>query len=103
MVGAMANRFLDRLVLGAVRGAVEAVRYEPRQLDLLLACGASQPGAGTPVARWLAEARGRPAVVNAWALPHAAVRAVAQQAGRWFGPTASALVRWSAGALSRAI
>ena len=94
---------LDRLVLGVARGAVDAVRYQPRQLDLMLACGVSQPGVPAPAVRWLADARVQPAVVRASGLPHAAVRAVAQQAGRWFGPTASALVRWSAGALSKAM
>jgi class 3 adenylate cyclase len=97
----VASRWLDRLVLGAARGVVDAVRYEPRQLDLVLACGVSELGARAPAVRWLAEARARPAVVKAWGLPHAAVRALAEQAGHWFGPTASAVVRWSAGALSR--
>jgi class 3 adenylate cyclase len=93
---------LDGFVWEAARGAVDAVRYQPRQLDLVLACGASQPEMPAPAARWLAEARVRPGVVRASGLPHAAVRAVASQLGRWFGPTASALVRWCAGAVAKA-
>ena len=102
-IGAAAEQLLDRFVLGVARVAVDAVRYQPRQLDLVLACGASQPEVPAPAVRWLVEARVRPAVVKAVGLPHAAVRAIAQQAGRWFGPTASALVRWTAGALSKAM
>ena len=101
-MGGWVQRFLDRFVWIAARGAVDAVRYQPRQLDLTLACGASQPEIPAPAARWLAEARVRPGVVKASGMPHAAVRAVAAQAGRWLGPTASALVRWGAGAVAKA-
>src|SRR5215831_9266837 len=80
--------------------AVDAVRYQPRQLDLALACGVWQPEMPAPAARWLAEARTSPNVVRALGMPHAALRGVANVAARWFGPTASALVRWSGGAVA---
>jgi class 3 adenylate cyclase len=88
----------DALVWRAARGAVDAVRYQPRHLDLIIACGASQPGVPQPFVRWLAETRARPTFVRASALPHRAVRGVAAQAARWFGPTGSAVVRWFSGA-----
>jgi len=101
-MGGWVQRFLDRFIWAAARGAVNAVRYQPRQLDLVLACGASQPEIPDTAARWLAEARVMPGLVKASGMPHAAVRAVAAQAGRWLGPTASAVVRWGAGAVAKA-
>jgi class 3 adenylate cyclase len=89
---------LDTLAWSAARGAVDAVRYQPRHLELVLACGASQPEVSRSLARWLADARGRPAVIELSRFPHAVVRAVAARAATWFGPTASALVRWFSGA-----
>lgn len=85
-----------------VRASVDVVRFRPRQLDLTLACGAHQQGAAAPVARWLVERRHHPGVVGLARLPHAALRAVAAQAARWFGPTASAVVRWLGGAVAGA-
>ena len=84
----------DAIAWRLARHAVDVVRYQPRQLDLALACGVWQPETA-PAARWLAEARNYPGVVQALGLPHAALRAVAGVAARWFGPTASVLVRWS--------
>src|SRR5438874_678991 len=43
---------------------------------------------------WLVERRHHPRVVALALLPHAALRAVAARAARWFGPTASTVVRW---------
>ncbi len=88
----------DRVAWVAAREAVEAVRYQPPHLKLLLACGASQPDVPEGLARWLVETRARPAMRELSELPHAAVRAVAARAAAWFGPTASAVVRFSSGA-----
>jgi class 3 adenylate cyclase len=85
----------DTAVWRVARGVVDAVRYRPRQLDLALACGAWQPEVPEPAVRWLADARARPGVLRVVELPHAALRAVAAEAARWFGPTGSALVRWT--------
>jgi class 3 adenylate cyclase len=93
--------WLDALVRRVARGAVDAVRYQPRQIDLALACGASQPEVPASVARWLADARSRPALVALTGVPHGVVRVVARHTAHWFGPTGSALVRWCAGALAR--
>lgn len=93
---------LDDLSWSAARGAVEAVRYQPSHIDLVLACGASQPEVPAGVARWVAETRGLPAVVTARHLPHRFVRALAAGAARWFGPTGSAVVRWLSGAIAAA-
>jgi len=84
------------------RAGVEAVRFRPRQLDLTLACGVHQQGTAAPVARWLVERRHHPKVLGLALLPHAALRAVATQVASWFGPTASALVRWLGGAVAGA-
>jgi class 3 adenylate cyclase len=92
----------DRVAWVAAREAVEAVRYQPPHLKLLLACGASQPDVPQGLARWLVETPARPALRRLSGLPHAAVRAVAARAALWFGPTASALVRFSSGATAAA-
>jgi len=84
------------------RGAVDAVRYQPRHLDLVVACGASQPEVSASVAHWLVETRAQPVVIRVSRLPHAAVRALAREAARWFGPTASAVIRWFSGATAAA-
>src|SRR5436190_16072890 len=93
---------LDGLAWRAARTAVDVVRYQPRQLDLLLACGAGQPEMPAPVARFLVDARSWPGVREASEMPHRLVRVVAAEAARWLGPTASAVVRWSSGALAAA-
>ncbi len=85
-----------------MRRLVEAVRYQPRHVELLLACGASQPGVPSPVVSWVAAARERPSVLRLTGAPHALVRALSAQALRWFGPTASAVVRWTSGATAAA-
>ena len=92
----------DRVAWVAAREAVEAVRYQPPHLKLLLACGASQPEVPEGLARWLVEAPARPAMRRVLQLPHAAVRALATRAAQWFGPTASAVVRFSSGATAAA-
>src|SRR2546426_8970087 len=90
-LSARTRAWLDRMVWLTARGAVDAVRYQPRHLDLVVAaCGTSQPGMSPSVARWLVETRAQPAVVHVSRLPHAMVRTLARQAARWFGPTASA-------------
>lgn len=96
------DTILDAAAWRVARSAVDAVRYQPRQLELILACGVSQPEIPEPAVRWLADVSARPAVVKALGLPHAGVRAIAAQAADWFGPTASALVRWCAGAAAKA-
>jgi len=88
----------DTLTWLTMRRLVEAVRYQPRHVELLLACGASQPGVASPVASWVAAARERPAVARLEGAPYALVRLLSAQALRWFGPTASAVVRWTSGA-----
>src|SRR2546425_12871325 len=99
-LSARVRAWLARVTWVAARGAVDAVRYQPRHLDLVVACGTSQPEVSPSVARWLVETRAQPTVVHVSRLPHAAVRALARQAARWFGPTASAVVRFFSGALA---
>ncbi len=96
------QRVLDDLTWSAARGAVEAVRYQPSHVDLVLACGANQPEVPTGVARWVAETRGLPSVAAARQLPHRLVQSLASRAARWFGPTGSAVVRWLSGAIAAA-
>ena len=93
---------IDGFVWSAARRAVAAVRYEPRYVDLAMACGANQPAVPVPVTRWLAETRARPSVVRATTVPHRIVTIVAAQAERWFGPTGSVLVRWLSGVTAAA-
>jgi class 3 adenylate cyclase len=93
---------IDSLVWSAARGAVDAVRYQPRQFGLAIAFAASQPGVPEPVGRWLAWTRSLPIVATLASLPHTFVRVAAAQASRWFGPGASAGVRWFSGALAAA-
>jgi class 3 adenylate cyclase len=81
---------------------VDAVRYRPRHVDLLVACGTSQPEVPGPLARWLVTFRRQPTVVHLSGLPHAAVRVLAREAARWFGPLGSVLVRWLSGAAAAA-
>ncbi len=88
----------DDLVWAFVRRVVAAVRYEPRHVELLLACGASQPEVPAPVVSWVAAAREQPAVTRVTGAPYALVRIVSATAARWLGPTASAMVRWTSGA-----
>jgi class 3 adenylate cyclase len=98
----MASAVLDGLAWAAARKAVEVVRYQPRQLDLVLACSVDQPEMPTPVGRWLVDVRTWPALRWASTVPHRMVRLVAAEAARWLGPTASAVVRWSSGAVAAA-
>src|SRR6266436_618847 len=67
----------DALVLGVARGAVDAVRYQPRHLPLVLVCGGSQPGVPQPLVHWWADVRVRPTYVHVSSLPHSLVRAIA--------------------------
>ena len=92
----------DALVFRAVRGAVDAVRYQPQHMALVLACGASQPEVPEPVLRWWAEVRVRPGFLRVSGVPHALVRRAATIAAGSFGPTGSALVRWLSGATAAA-
>jgi class 3 adenylate cyclase len=93
---------LDQLAWNTARKAVDIVRYQPRQLDLVLACSAQQPDVPEPVVRWLVDARSGAAFRTAATLPHRLVRLVAGEAARWLGPTASAIVRWGSGAAAAA-
>jgi class 3 adenylate cyclase len=88
----------DALVFRAVRGAVDAVRYQPQHMALVLACGARQPEVPEPVVRWWAGVRVRPGFLRVSGVPHAFVRRAAAIAAQWFGPTGSAVVRWFSGA-----
>jgi class 3 adenylate cyclase len=97
-----ADSFFDAISWRAARKAVDVVRYRPRQLDLVLACGADQPEMPAPVARWLVDARTWPPLRKASGIPHLLVRLVAAETARWFGPTASAVLRWSSGAIATA-
>jgi class 3 adenylate cyclase len=102
VVGRAAEGLLDGLSWQAARKAVDAVRYQPRQLDLVLACGADQPDVPAPVARFFVDARTWPSFRRASSVPHQLVRLFAGEAARWLGPTASALVRFGSGALASA-
>lgn len=101
-VGKTVGSWLDGLAWRAARTAVDVVRYQPRQLDLVLACGADQPEVPAPVVRWLVDARSRPEFRRLSEIPHRIVRLVAAEAADWLGPTASAVVRWSSGAVAAA-
>jgi class 3 adenylate cyclase len=86
----------DAAVWRAVRSAVEAVRYQPRHLDLVLACGPTPSEGVSPLVRWWVDAGS--ALVRANGVPHVFVRTAAARATSWFGPTASAILRWFSGA-----
>ncbi|MGH7894743.1 MAG: hypothetical protein ACREQL_08745, partial [Candidatus Binatia bacterium] len=92
----------DALVLGTVRGAVEAVRYRPQHTALVIACGGDQPEVPQPIVRWWAGLRVSPIFLEISHLPHVLVRRAAAISERWFGPTASAVVRWLSGATATA-
>src|SRR2546425_128988 len=94
------DRVFDSFIRKITYLAVDPVRYQPRQIDLVLACGAQQPGVPAPIARWLADTRAHPSIVALSRVPHGVVHVVARRTARWFGPTGSALVRWYAGALA---
>jgi len=91
------RRRLDVLTWSAVRGAVDAVRYQPPHLELVIACGVSQPEIPPRLGRWAAELSTRRAAGSP-GVPHALRRA-----GGWvtraLGPVPSVLVRWLSGAL----
>jgi len=55
------------------------------------------------LAHWVAETQARPAVRQLSGVPHAAVRALAGRVAGWFGPTASAVVRFFSGATAEAV
>lgn len=96
------DSLMDGLTWRAARKVVDVVRYQPRQLDLVLACSADQPDFPTPVARLLVDARSWPRVRQASEIPHGIVRLIASGAARILGPTASAVVRWGSGAVAAA-
>lgn len=91
---------VDDLVWSAVRSAVEAVRYSPARIRFLAASALQREAIPAPAARWLGEVQARPTVVHLSTLPHALLRAVADQAARAFGPTGSAVVRFVGGAVA---
>src|SRR3990172_1044249 len=64
VVLARTRAWLDALAWSAARQAVDAVRYRPRHVDLVLACGTRQPEMPAPVARWLADTRARPTLIR---------------------------------------
>ncbi len=89
---------IDRLAWSAARSAVDAVPYHPAHTKLLMACGASQADGPQRWVGGVAALLAQPPVARWLDLPHRGVRAVAGLAARWFGPTASALVRFASGA-----
>jgi class 3 adenylate cyclase len=93
------DALLDALAWSAARGTVDAVRYQPRQLALTIACAANQPEVPQPVRQWLA---GPPLLLKSSAVVHTVLRAAAGQSALWVGPTASAVVRWLADAMAGA-
>src|SRR6476660_820174 len=95
-VGARLRAGVDRVVWWVARGAVDAVRYRPGHVELVVACGAGQPDVPPALVRWVTEMRERSAAADS-RVPAAMDRAVAE-AARWLGPTPSALVRWFSGA-----
>jgi hypothetical protein len=95
-----ATKLWDRVIWQIARGSVDAVRYRPNHLALVMACGCFQPDAPSDVARWVIDIRATPLVRRASAFPHAVVRFVSGLAARWLGPTASAVLRWSSGAVA---
>lgn len=99
----VAGGWWDSLVRGAVRRVVDAVRYRPNHVALVLACGASQPEAPAPVVRWWAGVRVQPTYLTLSQVPHGVVRLTAAAVARWFGPTGSALVRWLSGAAAATV
>jgi class 3 adenylate cyclase len=94
---------LDRLAWSAARGAVEAVRYGPSHVDLLVACGTSQPEVPHPVARWLVAARGGEAWRSLPRLPQAIAQRLFVRSPTWLGPTGTAFFRWLSGAAVAAV
>ena len=96
-VGERLRQARDGVVWWVARGAVDAVRYRPGHVDLVIACGANQPEVPPALVRWVAEMRERSGAREASRVPDALGRAAAR-AAVWFGPTPSALVRWLSGA-----
>jgi class 3 adenylate cyclase len=84
------------LVWWMVREMVDAVRYQPRHLDLVPACRGEAADDPSPFVLWWVQLGS--AFIAAGGYPHAIVRAVAIRAGVWLGPTTSTLLRWSSGA-----
>src|SRR5437867_13066590 len=93
---------LDGLIWTAARSTVDAVRFQPAHTKLLMACSASQADGPQRWVGGVAALLARPRVARWLDLPHRGVRAVADFAARWLGPTASALVRFSSGAAAAA-
>ncbi len=101
MRGLITHRVVElwnSLVWKLTHAAVDTVRFQPRHLELLLACGTAEGSGSAPLARWLVETRKRQSYARVVGTPHALVTVVARQAGRWLGPTASTLVRLMSGA-----
>jgi len=99
-----ADALLDTLTWSAARGAVDAVRYQPRQLALTLACATSEDGepAQPPPGWWLAGSQAAPVIVKSTAVVNGFLRAAAAQTAWWLGPTPAAVVRWFADAMAGA-
>jgi len=88
---------LDSVAWSVARGGVDAVRYRPSHVELVLACGASQPDVPPALVRWLSGMRDRLQVVEDSGVSRAVGGAKAR-AATWFGPVPTALVRWLSGA-----
>jgi len=84
----------DALVWWMTRGMVDAVRYQPRHLDLVLACRHEDDP--SPFVLWWVQWGS--AFIAAGGYPHAIVRAVTIRAADWLGPTTPTFLRWFSGA-----
>jgi hypothetical protein len=93
---------LDGLAWAAARRAVDAVRYQPAHMKLLMACGASQADGPRRLVDGFTEILAQPRVARWLDLPHRGVRTLAWVAARWFGPTGSTVVRFSSGVVAEA-
>src|SRR2546428_10530154 len=102
LVSKFTDMAIDRLAWSAARSAVDAVRYQPAHTKLLVACGASQADGPQRWVGGVATLLARPPVARWLDRRHRGVRAVAGLGARWFGPPASALVRFSSGAAAAA-
>jgi class 3 adenylate cyclase len=84
----------DALVWWMTRGMVDAVRYQPRHLDLVLACRHEDDP--SPFVLWWVQLGS--AFIAAGGYPHAIVHAVTIRTADWLGPTTPTLLRWFSGA-----
>src|SRR5262245_21358365 len=99
VLGRVADAAIDGVAWSVAPGAVAPVRYQPAHTKLLMACGSRQAHGPQRVVDGVTMLLVRPGVARWLDLPHRGVRGLAQLAARWFGPTASAVVRFTSGAV----